>query len=279
VAVQPDAALGELVLDPAGSLLYDNPQLYRAMFPEPDSETARFIRALLDRFAVAGAGTRVLDVGCGLGREVAFLAAHGFQATGLEREPRMVEQARTSFPELRFVEASMADFDLGERFDAITCMGSAFLYNLTNAEIAATVTAFRRHLEHGGLLLLDIRNGAYFLDRGCWHYLDSDHPTKFTVGDQVFHATGHYQLDVADQILRRTRAWDVPGRTEPLVQQSAFRLLFPQELRYFLDQAAFRVEAMFDSPGPSADEPWLHDSQPLSSTVTGERLHVVARAV
>ena len=46
----------------------------------------------------AGTGTRVLDVGCGVGRWSRLLAARGADVTGVDLSPTMIAQARTAGP-------------------------------------------------------------------------------------------------------------------------------------------------------------------------------------
>ena len=46
----------------------------------------------------------VLDAGCGRGDWVAFLAAHGYSAVGLDYSQQMIEANRLAFPGLRFEE-------------------------------------------------------------------------------------------------------------------------------------------------------------------------------
>ena len=121
------------------NLLTDNPELYDLMFPDPDFETARFVEAMLRRY---GAGTRVLDVGSGLGREVGYLCRQGYTAVGLDRSPQMLAFARAHHTQARFVLGSMEAFSLGEHFDAVTCLDSGFHSNHTNQALEASLRCF-----------------------------------------------------------------------------------------------------------------------------------------
>lgn len=60
--------------------------------------TAAEVAALVDRLGL-GAGTRVLDVGCGTGRHLRALAAeHGCTGLGVDVSPALVEVARAAAP-------------------------------------------------------------------------------------------------------------------------------------------------------------------------------------
>ena len=119
-----------------------------------------------------------------------------------------------------------------------------------------------------------MRNGAFFL--GNTASLDGVRTRSVTWRGTEYTSHTELWIDHAAQLLRRRRTWEWAGRSEPLVQLSAWRLLFPQELRQLLDLAGFDVLALFDEPGPRTDQPWTTDA-PLSAALSGDRLHVVAR--
>jgi SAM-dependent methyltransferase len=266
----------------SANFLTDNPAIYEQRFPDPGHVAARFVDDLVRRF---GAGRELLDVGCGTGRDARYWTAHGYRVTGLDSSPQMVAHARTHCPEANFVVADMRTFDAvgpsrchqddpRARFDVITCLDSAFLYCHTNDDIDAFLQRCHRHLRPGGLLIAEMRNGAFFL--GNTELLDEVREQVVVWEGVEYRSRTRLWIDHADQLLRRERRWDWPGRAEPLTQHSAWRLLFPQELRYFAARHGFVVVAMFDEPGPRAETPWRADAE-LSARLSGDRLHVVLR--
>ncbi|MBO4206394.1 methyltransferase domain-containing protein [Micromonospora echinofusca] len=257
------------------NLLTDNPELYEAQFPDPQHAAATFVDDLVRRFAPqTGPGRRLLDVGCGTGRDAGHLARIGYAATGLDTSARMLEHARRHHRQARFVAADMRDFDLGTRFDVVTCLDSALLYCHRNADLTAFLGRCHAHLVPGGLLVAEMRNGAYFL--GNTDLLDAPRTRTVTWQGVPYTSRTRLWIDHAGQLLRRERVWTWPDGGRPLVQTSAWRLLFPQELRHLLDAAGFDVLALFDRPGPRTDPPWRPDAD-LSTTLSGDRLHLVAR--
>lgn len=253
------------------NFLTDNPALYEAQFADPDHVAARFAHDVATRF---GGGRLLLDVGCGTGRDAGHLARLGYAATGLDSSARMVEYAATHHPGVEFVLGDMRSFDLGRRFDVITCLDSAMLYCHTNQDLTAFLRRCRAHLVPGGLLIAEMRNGAFFL--GNTELLDGTRTRTVTWQGVPYTSRTTLSIDHAAQLLRRLRVWEWPGAPAPLRQRSAWRLLFPQELRHLLDLAGFDVLAMFDQPGPRTERPW-HPDAPLSTELSADRLHVVAR--
>src|ERR1700755_1212105 len=70
--------------------------------PAPDD-----LHALVRRFLRPGGATA--DIGCGSGREVAWLAANGYPATGFDPSEGLLAQARALYPHLTFVAAALPD--------------------------------------------------------------------------------------------------------------------------------------------------------------------------
>jgi SAM-dependent methyltransferase len=268
----------------SANFLTDNPAIYERRFPDPEHLAARFVDDLVQSF---GTGRDLLDVGCGTGRDARYWAAHGYRVTGVDCSPQMVEYAQTHCPAATFVVADMRSFGgvelLGSRgnprgsqprFDVVTCLDSAFLYCHTNDDIDAFLQRCHEHLRPGGLLIAEMRNGAFFL--GNTELLDEIRERTVVWDGVEYRSRTRLWIDHANQLLRRQRHWDWPGRAEPLVQHSAWRLLFPQELRYFAGRHGFEVVAMFDEPGPRTETPWRPDAS-LSTGLSGDRLHVVLR--
>ena len=79
------------------------------------------LHALVRRFFRAAG--RTADIGCGSGREVAFLASNGFDAIGYDASDALLEQARTRYPKLEFKAASLPGLDgvPESSFDNVLC--------------------------------------------------------------------------------------------------------------------------------------------------------------
>ncbi len=119
---------------------------------------------LLDSYVRPGAGSRVLDVGCGK----AFLLRHwaaryGIAGTGLESNPAFVKAAKqlaaadNVAARLEFVEGKAADYKVSSSFDVGVCLGATFALN-GFAETVHWLNAAVRpggHVVVGDLVLLD----------------------------------------------------------------------------------------------------------------------------
>ncbi len=94
----------------------------------------------------------VLDAGCGTGRVAIELARRGLEVAGVDVDAGMLEQARAKRPELEWVHADLATFDLGRTFDAAVLAGNVmiFLARGTEARVLSRVAA---HVNPGGLVV------------------------------------------------------------------------------------------------------------------------------
>ncbi len=105
---------------------------------------------------------RILDVGCGSGRDLCRLLALGHDAIGTDASRAMLDAAAESCrrkginPDNRLIEDGLPDLELFEdcAFDGVLC--SAVLMHLPEERLFDSVYGMRRVLRPGGRLLLSI---------------------------------------------------------------------------------------------------------------------------
>ncbi|MEV0291620.1 methyltransferase domain-containing protein [Kribbella sp. NPDC050820] len=262
------------------NLLIDNPALYERTFPDAEGRNPRFVHDMVRRFgrpARDRPAPRLLDVGAGTGRDAARLAELGYTVAAVDISEQMVAYARSRHPGLQIAVGDARSVRTREPVDIVSCLGSTLLHLTTTADIVAALHRFAACLTPGGLLVAEMRNGAFLLtDRGRRELLDHDTVRVVEWEGVRYTSRTWLSIDLAGQLLRRRRTWSWPGGTHPIEQHTAWRLLFPQELRYLLDVAGFDVLALFDAPGPLTEPPWPA-GEILSDTLDGDRLHLVAR--
>ena len=100
---------------------------------------------------------RTADIGCGSGREVAWLVANGYPAMGLDPSAGLLAQARARYPSLAFAAAALPDL-VGipdATFDNVLC--ETVLMHLASHLIAPSVQRLIAILRPGGCLYLSWR--------------------------------------------------------------------------------------------------------------------------
>lgn len=117
--------------------------------PPPDD-----MYALLTHYFVRGA---TADIGCGSGRDVAWLHANGFDAIGYDVSEGLLAQARVRYPDLHFMRAALPELEGVEsgRFRNVLC--ETVIMHLEPVQIAQATRRLLDILEPGGTLFLSWR--------------------------------------------------------------------------------------------------------------------------
>ncbi len=104
--------------------------------------------------AMVPPGSRILDAGCGPGRQGGHLHRRGHTVVGIDVDPALVSAAREDHPGPRWLVGDLAELDLPARgvpepFDAVVCAGNvmAFLAPSTRLEV---LRRLRLHLAADG---------------------------------------------------------------------------------------------------------------------------------
>ncbi len=118
--------------------------------PAPDD-----MYALLRRYFHAGGLTA--DIGCGAGRDVAWLNANGFPAEGYDASTGLLAEAAVRYPEATFKHAALPELDTiaNESFDNVLC--ETVIMHLGIAQIGAACARLVEILKPCGVLYLSWR--------------------------------------------------------------------------------------------------------------------------
>jgi len=99
-------------------------------------------------------GNHLLDVACGTGNHIAYLKQH-YSVEGLDSSADMLRVARKKHPDIVFHLSEMTSFRLQNRFDIVTCLFSAIGHVKTKARMRRAVRNMARHLQSGGLMIVE----------------------------------------------------------------------------------------------------------------------------
>ena len=113
-------------------------------------------------------GSRIADIGCGLGLHAIELTSRGYQVVGLDISPTMITRARAEAGDrglqVQFVEGDMRTMAFDAPFDAVLCWGTSFGY-FDEEDNVETIKRLFDALKPGGVLLLDVANRDYLIGR------------------------------------------------------------------------------------------------------------------
>jgi SAM-dependent methyltransferase len=112
------------------------------------------MQALLRRFFKPG---RTADIGCGGGRDAAWLNANGFPAVGYDASEGLLAEARRLHPNIQFVRASLPDLSGIDDGSFANVLCETVIMHLDPASVTPSVRRLMSILEPGGILYLSWR--------------------------------------------------------------------------------------------------------------------------
>jgi SAM-dependent methyltransferase len=201
-------------------------------------------------------GSPLLELACGTGRVLLPLARAGYEITGLDVSPVMLEVAKAKVEaeqlsdRVRLVQSDMRDFSLDCRYNLVYVPLNSFMHLVTPEDHLTALLCIRQHLAPDGLLVIDMYNPDYEIllagdGRVTLERTMNDPHTGVTV--QLFNSR---RVDTARQTQEVTFIIDEIGP-----DGTVRRVLFPFTTRYFfhpekallLEKAGFVVEQVYGS--------------------------------
>jgi SAM-dependent methyltransferase len=138
---------------------------YHTLYKSRDEEEAKDALDNLLRALSLPTGSRILDLACGKGRHSRYLAAQGFDVTGLDISSASITFARQfEHEQLHFYQHDMRLPFRHNYYDATMNMFTSFGYFDSDADHLRTLQVIAKGLKKGGLLLIDFFNSQWVRD-------------------------------------------------------------------------------------------------------------------
>ena len=195
-------------------------------------------------------GGPVLELGCGTGRMTIPLAQYGLEITALDVAPGMLAAARAKAGDLpiRWLEADVRDFHLGQAFNFVFENGGVFMHMLTNADQLAFLACVREHLAPRGRFVVSLffphpdQLVTNLEEKDWFSYQDGQGRTVRVSGIEEYDELRQVKTETA---YRRVASPDGSEtlHTAPL----QLRYTFPQEMEGLLDRAGLAVVERYGS--------------------------------
>lgn len=110
---------------------------------------------LIDRFFIKG--EPCADVGCGIGRDSAWLSEHGYRVIGIDASEGMLQQASQLYPNNFFVQDSLPLLEKQSDSSYMNVLCSAVIMHLVDDQIAIAITNLMRITALGGVIIISFR--------------------------------------------------------------------------------------------------------------------------
>ena len=113
----------------------------------------------LDKFIVLVETNKVVDIGCGNGRDVKYLVENGLDVIGVDLSSQLLNIARKKVEEAKFINKDMRDLPFeNSSFGGIwTC---AAFHHLPKNEGEKALKEFYRILKPKGILFISVKKGV-----------------------------------------------------------------------------------------------------------------------
>ncbi len=192
---------------------------------------------------------QVLELCCGTGRLTLPIAKEGYNITGVDYTPSMIEKAKTKAIkeglQIEFIEADIRTLDLHKKYDLIFIPFNSIHHLYKNEDLFEALKSVKSHLKENGLFLLDCYNPniQYIVDgekelKEIAEYI-ADDGRKVLIKQTM-------QYENKTQVNRIEWHYFINGKFDS-IQELDMRMFFPQELDAYLKSNGFTILHKFGS--------------------------------
>lgn len=200
---------------------------------------------------------RILELCCGTGRLTIPISKAGYNITGVDFTPSMLEKAQNNASalglDISFIEADIRTLDLTEKYDLIFIPFNSIHHLYKNEDVLKAFKVVKKHLQEDGLFLLDCFNpNIQFIVEGEKELKKiSEYTTKD--GRQIM-IKEIMKYESTTQVNRIAWHYYINGAFDS-IQNLDMRLFFPQELDSYLERSGFTIAHKFGDfeEGPFTD--------------------------
>lgn len=208
-----------------------------------NEKSSREINQLIENILRDHGVKSVLDLTCGTGSQVFWLAKRGYEVIGADINSKMLRIAKMKSKQenlpLKFLKGDMRTLKVGE-FDAVITIFNA-IGHLTKIDFEEAIRNVGKNLKYGGVYIFDIFNLSYFLDGNNITRLTID--WQEIVGDSKFRDIQYSTISEEGILASFDTHYEQTGSNKPLITKSSQTLqIYPaKELIEMLHRNGFKV--------------------------------------
>ncbi len=102
-------------------------------------------------------GGKILDLGCGPGRDAKYFSQKGYQVLGIDFSSKMLKIARKVAPKAKFLKQDIYNFDISDKFDGVWL--SFVLLHIKRSKTVQVLASVKSLLKSGGVLFISTKEG------------------------------------------------------------------------------------------------------------------------
>lgn len=198
----------------------------------------------------------VLDLTCGTGSQVLWLAKCGFELIGSDINLKMLKVARSKAKKaklaIKFLKGDMRDAKIG-KFDAVITIFNA-IGHLTKSDFEKAIQNIHDNLNKGGLYIFDINNLDYLLHENQITSLTID--WQKISDDTKLREIQYSTIDEDGILASYTTSYVQKGTSKPKISRSkqTLQVYDAKQLRDMLNKNGFQVMGQYGVDGSKFSE-------------------------
>ena len=224
----------------------------------------------------------VLDLGCGSGIMTEMLADAGYDMTGIDLSPEMLEKAKLkkelSGNDILYLCQDMRSFELYGTVRAIVCVCDSLNYILEAEELKHVFELVNNYLDPGGLFLFDINTVHKYRDViGDMTIAENREDCSFIWENYYDEDSGVNEYDLTLFIQKKNESGEESGQAEAediyrKYEETHFQRGYePEQIEKMLKEAGLEFIEAFDG------EKTADVSEKMPVTRDSERVFFIAR--
>lgn len=188
--------------------------------------------------------SRIINFGCGTGRHDLELAKMGYECTGIDMSPLMIEiaqeNARVKEANIDFSVADIRSYDPREKYDAVISLFHVMSYQNSNQDILSAFCTARSSLDRDGIFLFDVWYGPGVLsDKPAVRVkeIEDEQNRLVRIARPVMHDKSN-TVDVCYEVFVMDKE---TGYTRAINEVHNMRYFFRPELEFYLQKTGFEL--------------------------------------
>lgn len=199
----------------------------------------------------------VIDIACGTGAVLLYLAEHGIMADGTDLSEAMCrvcdEKAQAAGYNLNIFPANMTEFKSSRKYSCAIIARSGFMHLCTPELQRAALLNIRENLVDGGMLTFNTFDPHPYFQAQQMNTKDTDYSLRLEYvnkngkREKIYNAIGY---DPYTQILHGNWKFEtldddgnvIEERVRPLQMRQSYR----QEMKYLLELCGFEIVNIYD---------------------------------
>lgn len=186
---------------------------------------------------------KVINYGCGTGRHDIELSKLGYDCTGIDMSPLMIDIARQNSKDMGadidFYVSDIRTYEPQDKYDAVVSLFHVMSYQNGNEDILAAFRSARKALKKG-VFLFDVWYGPGVLSSPPAVRVKEAEDDRYRMV-RIAIPTMHDKTNVVDVCYEVLAVEKATGRTKMINETHHMRYFFRPELEFYLKESGFEL--------------------------------------